>query len=551
MKLFCLSIALFIGFCNFAQDDLSQTVKWGELFALGKKGVAPVVIGQDGSSIYLIRTIKKKKYLEKYKMSSLRLEKSVLLELEYNGKDLTRMDQFMFGDAPSFYTNFYNKKLKKSFFFLHEVNPTTLKVSGPKKVSERDVEPRKKLSLANGYYNRLNARYGSTMIRSESGELGLFFSPKHAAGLSKTKNADQKMNKYHIALYDDEFEMQAEQDITLPYERFSVMQRRLGDDGTFYLLGYEYDVEESQKLLSKRKVISAGDMHVIVIDPESGEMESVDVELEDSEIEMIKLKLLSNGNFLLTGLTSTTETGVNGSFNIIFNENFEEISNNSNDFPDNFITQTWSEKKKKKLDKKNKKEDKKGKKKSVPVFYNYYIDHVVENPDGSTVMLAEQYYVRVVTHTYTTANGGTRTVTTYYYYYNDIIAVKYDKNGDHVWNTLIKKHQVSVNDGGYYSSYFVIQKGNEINIVYNDKESTVTDTDNMSYSDKKKARKTYVGIQVTLDEDGEQSKGKLFEFPEEEKLRLVPKVCADVKGGVAFVYAKGKKGDKLGTITVE
>ena len=28
----------------------------------------------------------------------------------------------------------------------------------------------------------------------------------------------------------------------------------------------------------------------------------------------------------------------------------------------------------------------------IPVFYDYYIDHVLELPDGSNVMLAEQYH---------------------------------------------------------------------------------------------------------------------------------------------------------------
>ena len=82
-------------------------------------------------------------------------------------------------------------------------------------------------------------------------------------------------------------------------------------------------------------------MHVIAIDPGSGEIESMDIALDDARIEMIKMKLLSNGDLLLTGLSSEAEKGVNGSFNIKFNDNFEEEWNSTQEFPENFITQTW------------------------------------------------------------------------------------------------------------------------------------------------------------------------------------------------------------------
>ena len=81
--------------------------------------------------------------------------------------------------------------------------------------------------------------------------------------------------------------------------------------------------------------------------------------------------------------------------------------------------------------------------------------------------MAEQFYIRVVTTTTTSANGGTTTTTTYYYY-NDIIALNFDENGELVWKTVIDKYQMSVNDGGYYSSFFTILQGNDINIIYND-----------------------------------------------------------------------------------
>ena len=172
---------------------------------------------------------------------------------------------------------------------------------------------------------------------------------------------------------------------------------------------------------------------------------------------------------------------------------------------------------------------------------------MIVKPDGTTTLLAEQYYVHVVTTTTTSANGGTTTTTTYYYYYNDIIALNFEENGELVWKTVIDKHQMSVNDGGYFSSFFTILQGNDINIVYNDRESNMVDTEGMSVAEKKKLRRNIIGKRVLLSDDGEQASEKIFEF-EEGGLRLVPKVCGAVDENTTFLYARAGSGDKIGLI---
>ncbi|MFT4601682.1 MAG: hypothetical protein ACI857_001865 [Arenicella sp.] len=550
MKNLLIVFILLIPFAGFTQSDLSENVKWSQLFETGKKVVAPTVIGEDGENIYLIRYIKKKKYIEKYSLNSLKLKKSLLLELEYNDKDLTLIDQFMFDEKPTLYTNFYNKKTKKSYFFIQTINPKTLILSKPKKVAEREIASSK--GLMSGFGNSFRARYGAKMKRSENGELGIFWTGKHELAAPPKKNDPPlKTNEFIGATYDGDLKLLSEFEVKLPYQYFATTKSILSNDGIYYMLGYEFEYEEEKKLLRTKTVIQSGAMHVIIVDTESGEVETVDINTEEMEIEMMTFELLKNGGFQVAGLTTEETRGVSGAFAITFDAGFEETSNSVHRFEDDFIQTTWSDKSKKKLEKKNKKKDKKGKEKSLPVFFNYYIDHLIEKEDGTTTMLAEQYYVRVVTRTYTDSQGNTRTTTTYYYYYNDIIAVNFDAKGNFDWKTLVRKNQVSINDGGYYSSYFVVPNGDEINIVYNDSESSVENTEGMSAKEKKKLRRNYIGVQVTLDGDGEQTKGKLFEFTEEVRMRLVPKVCGEAGAKVAFLYAKGKKGDKLGTLTVD
>jgi hypothetical protein len=50
-----------------------------------------------------------------------------------------------------------------------------------------------------------------------------------------------------------------------------------------------------------------------------------------------------------------------------------------------------------------------------------------------------------------------------------------------------------------------------------------------------------------LNEEGGQAKEKLFEF-EEGGLKLVPKVCESAGDQIGFLYARSKKGDKIGIV---
>ena len=129
----------------------------------------------------------------------------------------------------------------------------------------------------------------------------------------------------------------------------------------------------------------------------------------------------------------------------------------------------------------------------------------------------------------------------------DVIAVNFNAEGEILWKSVIDKYQVSTNDGGYYSSFFSVVDGNEISIIYNDRESNSVDTDGMTKQQKKKLKRKTVGVRVLIDSEGQTSKEKLFEF-EEGGLRLVPKICEDADEEMVFMYARGRKGDKLGVI---
>jgi hypothetical protein len=86
-------------------------------------------------------------------------------------------------------------------------------------------------------------------------------------------------------------------------------------------------------------------------------------------------------------------------------------------------------------------------------------------PDGTVLGSVEQYYVhrRV---TYDNRTGISSTI--YYYYYDDIIAFKIGKSGQFDWQKMIPKSQVSINDGGPFSSYASFVSDKKLCFIFND-----------------------------------------------------------------------------------
>jgi hypothetical protein len=530
---------------SFLQDDLKEfdgEVKWSELFEISKKLSAPNIIGHDGTHVYITRTKGKKKYMETYGIRSLQLEKSVELNLTYKEKPLELIYAFMYNNSPVLYTKFYNVKTKINYTFVQTVNKSTLAASTPIVVSETAIPKTKGFGLSGGL---AIARSSGSFIVSEDNSLSYSANMVYADETEERSNLE--IEKISGKLYDENFKVMEESEFKLPYDQFRIVQTKLSNDGLVYIAGNEFTIEDDNDGLLKRKKTVFGDLKILILDLSTADFEVLEVSFDDRKIESFTFKLNPDGSMIVSGLISQDNGGVSGGFYAKYNAKLEQESLNFVDFEADFITQDWSERSKEKLEKKNEKEDKKGKENTKPIFFNYEIRELIVKPDGTTTLLAEQYYVRVVTTTTTSANGGTTTTTTYYYYYNDIIALNFDENGELVWKTVIDKYQISVNDGGYYSSFFTILQGNDINIVYNDRESNMVDTEGMSVAEKKKLRRNIIGKRVLLSEDGELSSEKIFEF-EEGGLRLVPKVCGAVDENTTFLYARAGSGDKIGLI---
>lgn len=517
---YLLVLTLLVTFSLSAQNtsSFSEHAKWKEL-PQSKRAPAPIVVGKSGTDFFLINTIKKKLTLQKYDLTTLTLKKSSELILTHKGKKLEFESTFVANKTPIVITSFYNKKTRKKYLFYHTINTDNLEIASPTLMGEKLI-PKKTSWYA------MSAMSGVYLTSSSNDMLSFLVYPK-----SNAAQADIKIKNPHFVgkLFDENFSETEKCEFKIPFDNFSIEDYSLGNNGLFYIIVDELiDNPEAVKKIFKGKKYLTKDTHLFIVDPKTGDSETILLKLENEELSELAVFPLSNGDISVTGLT-TGAKGVSGTFSILFDKTFVEVNSSTHKFEEDFVTSTWSQKKKDKIDKKNKKKEKKGKEIIVPEFYDYYIDYVIELSDGSVTMLAEQYFVRVVTRT-STVNGQTTTTTTYYYYYKDIIAVNYDKNGEFKWKKVIPKSQVSTNDGGYYSSYFIVMKDNNINIIYNE---------------------GLTAVKVKLQPDGEFSKENILQFTEEKRMRLVPKNCGNIGDGNIFLYARGKKGGKLGTLDLE
>lgn len=95
---------------------------------------------------------------------------------------------------------------------------------------------------------------------------------------------------------------------------------------------------------------------------------------------------------------------------------------------------------------------------------NYAIRAIHPMEDGSTIVVAEQYYI--FQQSSTDARGSSQTV--FHYYFNDIIAFKIDEAGIFNWIVRMPKEQHSINDYGYFSSTRTMISNGKLLCFFND-----------------------------------------------------------------------------------
>lgn len=332
----------------------------------------------------------------------------------------------------------------------------------------------------------------------------------------------------------------------LPFDKDLIVinAHHIANNGDYFLALTEFDDDEKKSYMRNR--LRYKELHIYHIS-EDGLTDFV-LDVKGQRVDAMAMTSDSSGIFTITGLYGQMEKrGVQGVFyQRVDMSTAAMISEGFKEFPNEFITQDWSEKDWKK----QKKKEERGII-DEPQLFNYDMREAVILEDGSVVGTMEQYYVQV--RSYSDMQSG-QSSNTYYYYYNDIIVYRIDPAGNFEWIEKIPKFQVSTNDSGFYSSYESFTDNGKINFIFNDDLRNYDSSGMyaMKGSDVYAAsygRKNNTVAMVSMDvSTGEQIRRTFFDREEISALAVPKLFNVDDKHRQMLIYALWGRKEKFGII---
>ena len=531
MKYFICTTLLILSFSSSLIGQVKSDkveVLWGPETKEAKRSTMGDLIAHDKSGIFVTKN-KFKGYFKDYQISIEHLDpnliktNSAILNLGEKKNKRTLEHFIHFNDIIYVFSSKSDNSIKKNYLYVESINKKTLLSNNDlKKISEIDFSGKKKWN---------NGDFGYSISRDSSKILiynGLPYDKKEKAKISLTV-LDSKMDKLW------------EEKITLPYldKLFGVEDYHISNDGNVYLLGKIYKENRKEYKRGKPNYF----YKILSYKSDSLLNKEFPIDIQEYFISDMKITTDKSENIICAGFYSENSTiTIKGSYYLTIDGSSKEITTKSfKEFGIDFITQNMTKKKEKKARKRAAKD------KGLEL-YEYDLDNIILKENGGAILVGEQYYVRVVTTTSTDANGNVTTRTTYYYHYNDIIVINISKDGEILWTEKIPKRQVSVNDGGFYSSYTLSIVEDKLYFVFNDNPKNLFYKGEGKLYNFNRARKESLVVLVELNSDGKQTREALFSIGDADVI-IRPKVCEQIAEKQMILFGQRRKTQRFAKIT--
>lgn len=351
---------------------------------------------------------------------------------------------------------------------------------------------------------------------------------------------------YGYKVFNKDLELIHEGDYEVPYQdKFSTIgQFYLTNSGELFVTITEYKQNEHTVLKRYDQYVAAHVFHLSA----ANEQKQMTIDLEGRRAEGYTMTSDNNNVFVFTGIYGAHDkAGVTGVFYLKMDFETQEILGRGyEEFGEDFITQDWSDRQKKKYDKKKEK----GKDVNASL-YSYKVRENYTLEDGSLIGSIEQYYVRVVSN-YNAQNN--MTTYTYYYYYNDIITYKVGADGGFDWMTKTDKYQVSANDGGYFSSFSQFVSDGKLYFIFNDHTKNYDETsgeflsaENIRPASYSKKRNVVALTSIDL-ETGRSERKVFFDRSEIDAVAVPKHFNTDYNNNELLIYTIRRKKEKFGIL---
>lgn len=258
-----------------------------------------------------------------------------------------------------------------------------------------------------------------------------------------TDNIKKNLNSYKIHVFDSEtlklvFEKTYQEDEENYFEPNDLF---VDDEANVFALGKLFISGKSKKkdgdanydfVLNK---ISKANNQNLKISLESGNF-----------ISSLAINYYENQLSLVGFYSNEREGNIKGGCNFIINANSLSITAKKNsELPKDVYEDLYGDAKAERHDKKKKE------------LNSFYVDYVVRDNQGNTIVLAEEFYV-TQTYVATGMNGAGYWTTTYHY--DDILILKFDKSGEISWGRSIFKRST-------VPSYNAFLKDDKLHVILN------------------------------------------------------------------------------------
>ncbi len=516
---YCLIFALSVSFIGKSQGP---EVQWGKLER------------KQGSLLYILPGIENEFYALRWsggrvfghykasKHKNLETVQSLSIKLVADGSVANFEGARVFNEG--FVTFLSDKKEGKNIFYMQRFTDEL----------EVDGDP---ISLASYELNKNRGKGSFDVKISANG--------KFMGVVWQIPGKKEERHIYGFKIFNQNFELVNDGEYRLPFssELSKIHEHHISNLGDYFICLSEYIEVEKKRLFSMQ--IEFKSLHIYHITDDEG-LQDFELDLDGKRIVAMAMYSDDNDIFSLTGIYGEKEqTGVSGVFHQRVNLKTEKIIGQGfQEFNEELITQGWSERALKKASK----QEERGK--GGAQLYNYKMRNVTFLEDGSIVGTMEQYYVQVQSN----MDGRTgQSSNVYMYYYNDIIAYKIDSEGKFSWVTKIRKYQVSINDGGPYSSFESFVDSGRVYFIFNDHIRNYTEEGD--FIDKERlhtanyGRKRNAVALASIDLNTGETSRKTFINETSSNTLVMPKLFSvNTKTGELWLYSVLGRKEKIGRL---
>ena len=263
-------------------------------------------------------------------------------------------------------------------------------------------------------------------------------------------------DRYGYKVLDSAYQVVTEGEYEIPYNsrNANVDLRYLTDNGD-YILGISVYANANSGFWKDYNALQK----TVVVHVKGDQFSEYELNIDEKRVFDIGVSALDSVLTVTGTYGQPYSTGSQGVFLQRINLNQQVITNEYFDlFPREFMTESMTENQ---IDRMERRESRG---RTGPQLNNYAIRSIHPLEDGSTIVVAEQFYI--YQQSTTDSKGISQTI--YHYYFNDIVAYKIDAQGLFSWIVRLPKEQHSVNDYGYYSSVKTVISGGKLLCFFND-----------------------------------------------------------------------------------